>query len=114
MLFADGESSAPREARVKARRHFITRLSPTEDRCDSTDVNKKERRHQAGGTSTRREALEVDALLADLDHARETFEAAERCARTYLVRRGVIDQTYRDLPSLLRECLPAQSAGQSR
>jgi len=73
-------------------------------------VNKKERRRQAGGTPTRRETLEVDAFLADLDRAREMFEATERCARTYLVRRGVIDQTYRDRASLLRECLPAQDA----
>jgi alkanesulfonate monooxygenase SsuD/methylene tetrahydromethanopterin reductase-like flavin-dependent oxidoreductase (luciferase family) len=60
---------------------------------------------QADGMSTRRETLEVAALLADLDGARETFEAAERRARTYLVRRGIIDQTDRDLPSLLRECV---------
>jgi alkanesulfonate monooxygenase SsuD/methylene tetrahydromethanopterin reductase-like flavin-dependent oxidoreductase (luciferase family) len=53
---------------------------------------------------TRHETLEVDELLADLDRAREMFEAAERRARTYLVRRGVIDQTDRDLRSLLREC----------
>jgi hypothetical protein len=73
-------------------------------------VNKKEQRRQAGGTLTRRETLEVDALLADLDRAREVFEAAERRARTYLVRRGVIDQTCRDLTSLLRECVSAQDA----
>jgi hypothetical protein len=85
-------------------------LSPTDDGCDSTDVNKKERRRRAGGTPTRREALEVDALLADIDRAREVFEGAERRARTYLVRRGVIDQTGRDLTSLLRECVPAQDA----
>ena len=68
-------------------------------------MNKKERRPQARETLTRRETLEVDALLADLDRAREMFEAAERRARTYLVRRGVIDQTCGDLASLLRECL---------
>jgi hypothetical protein len=73
-------------------------------------VNKKERRRQASGTPTPSETLEVDALLADLDRARELFEAAERRARTYLVRRGVIDQTYRDLTSLLRECLPPHDA----
>jgi hypothetical protein len=78
--------------------------------CDSTDVDKKERRSQAGGMPTRRETLEVDALLADLDRAREVLESAERRARTYLVRRGVIDQTRRDLTSLLRECVPAQDA----
>ena len=105
----DGEPLFARmSAAVKAQSGIsCTRLSPTEDGCDSTDVNKKERRRQAGGTPTRRETLEVDALLADLDRAREMFEAAERRARTYLVRRGVIDQTYRDLTSLLRECLPA-------
>ena len=65
-------------------------------------MNKK-RRHPAGGTPTRRETREVDALLADLDRAREMFEAAERRARTYLVSRGVIDQTDRDLTSLLRQ-----------
>ena len=80
----------------------------TDDGCDSTDMNKKERRRQAGGTPTRRETLEVDALLADLDRGREMFAAAERRARTYLVRRGVIDQTHRDLRSLLRECVHAQ------
>ena len=73
-------------------------------------MNKQERRHQDGGTPTRREALEVDALLADLDRAREVFEAAERRARKYLVRRAVIDQTGRDLTSLLRECVRAQDA----
>ena len=85
-------------------------LPPAEDGCDSTDVNKQERRCQAGGTPTRHETLEVDVLLADLDRAREMFEAAERRARTHLVRRGVIDQTDRGLTSLLRECLPAQDA----
>jgi hypothetical protein len=73
-------------------------------------VNKREQRRQAGGTPTRRETLEIDALLADLDRAREMFEAAERHARAHLVRRGVIDQTCRDLTSLLRECVPAQDA----
>ena len=67
-------------------------------------MNKK-RRRQAGGTPTRRETQEVDALLADLDRAREMFEAAERRARTLLVSRGVVDQTGRDLTSLLRDCV---------
>jgi hypothetical protein len=96
--------------RVTAVRRFLHPLSPTEDGCDSTDVDKKERRRRAGGTPTRRETLEVDALLADLDRAREMFASAERRARTYLVRRGVIDQTSRDLTSLLRECVSAQDA----
>jgi hypothetical protein len=55
-----------------------SRCSPRQKNgCDSTDVNKKERRRQAGATPTRRETLEVDALLADLDRARKMFEAAE-------------------------------------
>ena len=88
-----------------------SRCSPRQkDGCDSTDVNKKERKRQAGATPTRRETLEVDALLADLDRAREMFASAERRARTYLVGRGVIDQTHRDLTSLLREFGPAQDA----
>jgi hypothetical protein len=66
-------------------------------------VNEKERRRQAGATPARRETPEVAALLADLDRAREMFERAERRARTYLVRRGVIDQTHRALASLLRD-----------
>jgi hypothetical protein len=70
-------------------------------------VNKDERRHQARVPLARREKLEAEVLLTDLDRARELFQAAERRARTYLVRRGVIDQTHRDLTSLLRECLPA-------
>jgi hypothetical protein len=98
----EGEVVAPIDA---------SRCSPRQKNgCDSTDVNKKDQRRQAGATPTRRETLEVDALLADLDRAREVFEAAERHARTYLVRRGVIDQTGHDLTSLLRECAPAQDA----
>ena len=78
--------------------------------CDSTDVDRKKQRRHPGGAPTPRETPEVDALLGDLDRAREGFEAAERRARTYLVRRGVIDQTSRDLTSLLREGVPAQDA----
>ena len=82
-----------------------TRLSTTEAGCDSTDVNNEEGGRRAAGMPTRRETLEVDALLADLDRAREMFEAAERRARTYLVSRGVVDQTDRDLTSLLGDCV---------
>jgi hypothetical protein len=75
------------------------------------DVNKKKRSAPSGrGYRTRPPTPEVDALLADLDRAREVFEAAERRARTYLVSRGVFDQTCRDIASLLRECVPAQDA----
>jgi hypothetical protein len=73
-------------------------------------VDKKDRKRQADATPARRETLEVDALLADLDRAREMLASAERRARTYLVRRGVIDQMSRDLTSLLRESVPAQDA----
>jgi hypothetical protein len=44
---------------------------------------------------------EVDALLAELDEARRLFEAADRRARTYLARRGVLDQSTRDVVPLL-------------
>jgi hypothetical protein len=47
----------------------------------------------------------VETLLADLDHARELSAATERRAHTYLTGRGVLDQTKRDLSSLLREAL---------
>jgi hypothetical protein len=52
-----------------------------------------------------RTKVTVEALLADLDHARELSAAAERRGRTYLAGRGVLDQTKRDLSSLLREAL---------
>jgi hypothetical protein len=89
---------------------FLARAVPAKDDATIADVNENERRRRAGGTPTRLETPEVDALLADLDSAREAFEAAERRARTYLVRRGVLDQTSRDLTSLLRECVPAPDA----
>ena len=37
------------------------------------------------------------SLLAELERARAAFVAAERAARTYLARRGVLDQTHIDL-----------------
>ena len=77
-------------------------------------MNKKERTCQTGGAPAPRETLEVEALLADLDRGREMFAAADRRARTYLVDRGVIDQTHRDLTLLLRECLPAPGAAPMR
>ncbi|HET8778169.1 MAG TPA: hypothetical protein VFN76_10965 [Candidatus Limnocylindria bacterium] len=48
---------------------------------------------------------EVDALLVELDEARRLFEAADRRARTYLARRGVLDQTSRDIVPLLLAAL---------
>jgi hypothetical protein len=52
---------------------------------------------------------EVEALLADLEQERKEFLAADRRARTYLARRGVLDQTSRGLATLLREAARASS-----
>lgn len=52
---------------------------------------------------------EVEALLRELEQARAEFNAAERRARTYLVHRGVLDQTSRGLSVLLREASRASS-----
>lgn len=60
---------------------------------------------RAGAAPERPATQEVEALLADLDHARDALAAAERRARTYLARRGVLDQTKGDLASMLREVL---------
>jgi hypothetical protein len=40
---------------------------------------------------------EPEALLAQLELARAELQRAERVSRTYLVRRGVLDQTRLDL-----------------
>jgi hypothetical protein len=40
---------------------------------------------------------EPDALLAELELARVELQRAERQARTYLVHKGVLDQTRLDL-----------------
>jgi hypothetical protein len=40
---------------------------------------------------------EPQALLAQLELARAELQRAERVSRTYLVRRGVLDQTRLDL-----------------
>jgi hypothetical protein len=40
---------------------------------------------------------EPDALLAELELARVELQRAERESRTYLVHRGVLDQTRLDL-----------------
>ena len=42
-------------------------------------------------------------LVAELGRTQTELAAAERRARTYLARRGVLDQTERDLRALLRE-----------
>ena len=68
-------------------------------------MSKLERSGRAGAAPKDPAELEVEALLADLDHAREALAAAERRARTHLARRGVLDQTKGDLASMLREVL---------
>ena len=40
---------------------------------------------------------EPEALLAQLELARAELQRAERVSRTYIVRRGVLDQTRLDL-----------------
>ena len=40
---------------------------------------------------------EPEALLAQLELARAELQRAERVSRTYLVRKGVLDQTRLDL-----------------
>jgi len=45
---------------------------------------------------------EPDALLAELERARAELQRAERQSRTYLVRRGVLDQTRLDLIGALK------------
>lgn len=71
--------------------------------CDSTHVGVDKTASKADDAEARLEKLE--ALLADLDNTRELFAAAERRGRTYLAGRGELDQTNRDLSSLLREAL---------
>ena len=73
--------------------------------CESTRMDADEPARQTDVASEQPTKVAVEALLADLDHARELSSAAERRGRTYLARRGVLDQTKRDLSSLLREAL---------
>jgi hypothetical protein len=65
------------------------------------------RERRSGADRTTLQTSEVDGLLAELDEARRLFEAADRRARTYLARRGVLDQTSRDIVPLLRDALRA-------
>jgi hypothetical protein len=65
------------------------------------------RDRRSGADRTTLQRSEVDGLLAELDEARRLFEAADRRARTYLARRGVLDQTSRDIVPLLRDALRA-------
>ena len=59
--------------------------------------------------SNRAEKTDSEALLRELEQARALLDAAERRARTYLVDRGVLDQTSRGLSVLLREASRASS-----
>ena len=59
--------------------------------------------------SDRAEKTDPEALLRELEQARALLDAAERRARTYLVDRGVLDQTSRGLSVLLREASRASS-----
>jgi hypothetical protein len=54
---------------------------------------------------------EAEDVLAGLERADEIHGEAQRLARTYLVERGVLDQTNRDLRLLVREAASAQRAG---
>jgi hypothetical protein len=56
------------------------------------------------------EKREIETLLTDLEQTRALFLAAERRARTYLLSRGVVDQTSRGLATLLREAARASSS----
>jgi hypothetical protein len=62
-------------------------------------LSERERSHDVDRAPL--EKSEVDAMLVELDDARRRFEAADRRARTYLARRGVLDQTSRDIVPLL-------------
>jgi len=68
-------------------------------------VRKVEERKRVEPAAERPATLEVETLLADVDQARAALAAAERRARTYLVRHGKIDQIRGDLASLLRDTL---------
>ena len=56
--------------------------------------------------------LEPDALLAELERTRAEFLRAERASRTYLVRRGVIDQTRLDLIGALKRIAAGGRGGE--
>jgi hypothetical protein len=57
----------------------------------------------------RAEKSDAEALQRELEKTRAEFSAAESRARTYLVHRGVLDQTSRGLSVLLREPSRASS-----
>lgn len=53
---------------------------------------------------------ERDALLAELELARAELQRAERESRTYLVRKGVLDQTRLDLIVALKRMVSGREA----
>jgi hypothetical protein len=59
--------------------------------------------------TNRADKADPEQLLHELEEARAHFSAAERRARTYLVDRGLLDQTSRGLSVLLREASRASS-----
>jgi hypothetical protein len=54
-----------------------------------------------------------DALLAELELARVELQRAERESRTYLVHRGVLDQTRVDLAVALKRIAAGRGGGES-
>jgi hypothetical protein len=56
--------------------------------------------------------LEPDALIAELERARAELLRAERASRTYLVRRGVLDQTRLDLTGALKRIAAGGRGGE--
>lgn len=59
--------------------------------------------------SERDDERDAEALEREVERTRAELSAAERRARTYLVHRGVLDQTSRGLSVLLREASRASS-----
>jgi hypothetical protein len=56
--------------------------------------------------------LEPDALVAELERARAELLRAECESRTYLVRRGVLDQTRLDLIGALKRITAGGRGGE--
>ena len=55
---------------------------------------------------------EPERLLAQLGQARAEFERAERKSRTYLARRGILDQTRLDLAVALKRIAAGRDGGE--
>ena len=101
----------PREARVKASQAFLARGCPRQ-KTDATvrmGTRKNEDVKPAGRRRGARRWRSMCSSPTSTTHAKCSRRPSDAHARISFVA-GVIDQTYRDLPSLLRECLPAQDA----